>query len=247
MGRPRPKRKLVSKKAMWGVAGTALFLVGVAFVPMTTRRGVNFVVKTETIPLYAKVSGFLYRDWRYRSIVADIVTAGMDPQEKALAIFRWTRANIRPFVQGKDGPVYDDHVLDIIIRGVALRDQMNDVFITLLAYAGLEANSHQVVLGPGQRLRLSAVRWDGQWHLFDPYYGNLFMATPNRVATVQELQDHSELIAEAPHRPAIGGKPYEAFFANLGERDWSNGFTRGPSQMPGARLRQMLAKWVSRQ
>ena len=44
--------------------------------PVTTHQGIDGVVEVKKIPLYAKVCGFLYRDYQYRAL-ADSLTAGI--------------------------------------------------------------------------------------------------------------------------------------------------------------------------
>src|SRR3989338_4799917 len=83
--------------------------------PVTYRMGIDGNLYVKKIPLYAKASGFLYRDWMYKDIVKEIVRDAGTDEEKVMAIFRWTVENVKRGIP-PGMKVFDDHPLNIIIR-----------------------------------------------------------------------------------------------------------------------------------
>jgi len=159
--------------------------VGISASVVTTRQGVNFKVSTREIPLYIKVSDFFHRHYQYRMLAREITQGlGSDP-ERALAVFEWTRRNIRRTPEG--WPVADDHVLNIIIRGYGLNDQMADVFTTLSTYVGVPAFWRVQWFSTGQKSILSFARVEGRWVVFDVENGLAFRNKQGALASVQEI------------------------------------------------------------
>ena len=112
-------------------------MVALLWWPATTRQGIDFRQRTILQPLYLKAMDFISRDGHYRLLAREIVQGAATDEARALQIYAWTRDHIRPVPPGL--PVVDDHIWHIIIRGYGTDDQVNDVFTTLCAYAGLSA------------------------------------------------------------------------------------------------------------
>jgi len=140
-----------------------LVAVAVANIPTTTRQGVNFVVSSHSLPLYAKALDFLDRDSNYRRLTAEVMSGATTDDAKMLAAFAWTTGNIRQTPSGF--PIIDDHTWHIIVRGYGQDDQQASVFVTLLAYAGVRA--YWIFIGTRPELVLSLVRVDGAWRAVD--------------------------------------------------------------------------------
>jgi hypothetical protein len=212
-------------------------LAGLTWWPVTIRQGVDFKVTIQRIPLYAKISGFFYRDWYYRKLVVEIVDPDMSEKAKTIAIYEWVRVNLRPHQRPQDGPVYDDHVLNVILRGTGVADQFADVFTTLLSYAGIRAGWHRVTsYKSGGQLIITTVYLDGHWRVFDPYYGNVFRNGEGRLATFEELVNDPTLAKLIPNQPIHHGVPYAHYLEELGKIDPTMGFSRGERQKPFMRL-----------
>jgi len=109
--------------------------VGISTSTVTTRQGKDFQVSTREIPVYVKVLDFLHRHYKYEALAKQITRGLSTDQERVLTAFDWTSRNIRQTPEG--WPVVDDHILNIIILGQGLDDQMADVFTTLSTYAGV--------------------------------------------------------------------------------------------------------------
>jgi len=129
------KRKILSGFILILVV---ISIVAVANIEVSTRQGINYVVKTKKIPLFYKVLGYIYRHLAYKQIVREIIKDARSDEEKVLRIFNWTSQQIRRNIP-EDYPIVDDHVLNIIIRGYGTTDQSQDVFVTLCNYAGVAA------------------------------------------------------------------------------------------------------------
>lgn len=197
----RPRRRILWMSLVAALALAGLW--GMASSPATTRQGVDFQVSAKPIPLYVKAVDFLHRHSHYR-LLAEEITGGLpSDRERVLAVFEWTRQHIRDTPKG--WPVVDDHVLDIIIRGHGLDDQMADVFTTLATYAGVPA-----FWWPGSVV-LSFARVDGRWRMFDVANGVVFTDAQGRLADVHELLAQPSLIDAAAGGLTAGGQLYAEY------------------------------------
>jgi len=161
---------------------------------------VNFQVFSRRVPLHVKAIAFLHRHYEYRLLAQEITRGLRSDHERVLALFRWTRQRIRP--TPKDWPVIDDHVLDIIIRGHGLPDQMADVFTTLATYARLPA-----FWTPGL-VSVSFVRVDGRWAMFDVANGLVFADAQGRLIDVGTLLADRSLVDGIAGSLTPGGHDY---------------------------------------
>ena len=175
---------------------------------VTTRQGVNYTVSSHAIPLSVKVLDFLQRDAHYH-LLAQRITAGVrSDEQRALAVFAWTREHLRRTPAG--WPIVDDHVWHIIIRGYGLEDQMADVFCTLATYAGVSAFwvfVRDVADRPG--LVLSFAEIDGAWRVFDVAQGVVFKDARGRLVDVETLLATPTVLQDPV------GASYTAYFERL--------------------------------
>lgn len=164
-----------------------LIVVIILNISVPTKQGVNYKVAVYRIPLYIKIIEFIDRDYRYRNLSHDIISGIKEDREKALKILEWVRSNIKSDMP-KDWPVYDDHILNIIIRGYGVSDQLNDVFTTLCMYSGLPAGWARIIApGSSKALVLSFVMIDGKWCIFDVSRGIYFIGDDGGVANLEEI------------------------------------------------------------
>lgn len=210
---------------LWGMSATA-----------TTRQGVDFQVSTKRVPLYVKALDFLHRHAQYRLLAEEIAGSARNDQERALAVFRWTREHIPQTPSG--WPVVDDHVLHIIIRGHGMEDQMADVFTTLCTYAGVPAFWQPLRPDPDGSIPLSVsfVKVDGAWRVFDVAHNVVFADAQGRLVDVETLiRDPALTDAIAgPVRPA--GLPYSRYL-QAAQPFAAPDILRARLQMPWPRLR----------
>jgi hypothetical protein len=199
-------------------------LWGLATVKATTRQGVNFQVSTRQVPLSVKAIDFLHRHAHYRLLAEEITRGLRADQERVLAVFEWTRQHIRHTPTG--WPVVDDHVLDIIIRGHGLDDQMADVFTTLTAYAGVPAFWQQGLVV------LSFVQVDGRWAMFDVGNGLVFADAQGRLIEAEALLADRSLVDRVAGSLAPGGREYWWYVDRL-----------RPFQIPTVRRAQLQMPW----
>lgn len=199
-----------SRKLRWVVAG-ALGLGAIwqlATVPSLTRQGIDSTITTSTLPLYVKALDFLHRHAHYQLLASAITRGCRSDEERALAVFAWTRQAIRRTPE--DWPVIDDHILNIIIRGHGVTDQMADVFTTLATYAGLPAFWRQ------KDVALSFVQIDGRWRMFDVANGLIFTDADGRLADANDLFKDPALIQRTAGSLRIRGLPYDRCVARMG-------------------------------
>ena len=187
-------------------------LVAIAMVPVETKQGVDFSVNTYTLPLYAKTLDFVQRDSSYARLVDRIVDEDAPAQSRALAIFDWTRKNIRDTPTGF--PIVDDHVFHIIIRGYGESDQKTDVFTTLATYAGIPA-FWTLTQPPSPALILSFIWIDRRWRVFDVENGIVFRNRSGALASAEELARDPSLVELVAANRMHRGKPYSSYFAGF--------------------------------
>lgn len=210
-------------------------VVGVSLglrVSATTRQGINFAVSRHSIPLSVKALDFLHRDAHYRLLARQITEGLTSDEERVLAVFDWTRRTIQPTPEG--WPVVDDHILNIIIRGHGLGDQMTDVFCTLSTYAGVPAFWRSIRDVPnGSSNLLSFAKVEGTWRVFDVVEGAVFRDASGQLVPVEALVA-APALADRFHEVPVEFS-YAAYFERL------HPFTipeplRAEQQMLGPRL-----------
>lgn len=226
------------KRAWWVAVSVLVGMVILAWfvfiMQVSTRQGVNFRVATKHIPLYAKVLDFVHRHLRYGQLAEEITQGVTGDLERVLAVFQWTRKNIRQ--TPPDWSVVDDHILNIIIRGHGLSDQMADVFTTLATYAGIPAFWEKV--SPPkfrENLHLSFARVDGKWVVFDVANGFVFKNAHGGLASVDELRTNLSLVDLTAGDFRYRGLPYRSYFQGLGPLTPPK-MLRAEKQMPWPRL-----------
>lgn len=207
------KQKVKRKLLILGVCilGTAS-LVAVLNIEVSSRQGINYVVRTVKMPLYIKIMEFLDRDYHYKKITNEIVKDCYTVQEKVLALFEWTHENIKEVPE--DFPIVDDHVWHIIIRGYGARDQLSDVFTTLCNYANIDAFFSPIYTKDRADLMpLSFVKINNHWRAFVPHNGVYFKNKAGELASVAEIKTGAVWFIES-----LGQRldvDYEAYLNNL--------------------------------
>lgn len=194
------------------VKGLALAALGAGLVwgvslPMSTHQGVNFRVSTQQIPFYVKALDFLHRHYQYEGLARDITWGLTSDLERVQAVFQWTRTHIQPTPPG--WTVVDDHILNIIIRGHGLSDQMADVFATLSTYAGVPAFWRDIRSPDlSSVLILSFAKINGQWAVLDVARGIIFTDAQGRWVGVDQLLQDPALLREVMKEEVQDGIPY---------------------------------------
>ncbi len=219
------KHKLIIFSLIFAVCLTALNM------PVPTRQGVNYSVRVYKIPLYIKIMEFIDRDYRYRRLSLEITSGKRSEKEKVMAVLGWVRSSIKTDFPG-GWPIYDDHILNIIIRGYGASDQIADVFTTLCAYSGLPAGWARII-SPDQKrsLVLSLVKFDGRWRVFDVFRDMWFINDEGDVASTDDILAHRYKKALT----AGSDFDYEEYFKNM--EQYINGITLRPKkQMPLQRI-----------
>jgi len=207
--------KLKTKISISVISVLLIFAGIVMNLEVSIRQGSGGHYRTIKMPLYVKWTEFLARHYEYARIAKEVTSPYKTDEEKALAIFKWTRANIKDVP--KNMPLTDDHILNIIIRGYGVPEQFQDVFTTLCTYSNIPAfwrriydNEHKVKYG------LSFVRLNGKWRVFDAYYGIYFRTNGGDIASVDDIVKDSSLIkGKGIDTISIMGVPYDEFYHNL--------------------------------
>jgi hypothetical protein len=221
------------------VAIVVVALIGLANAPLTTLRGVNFVVSPHRLPAYVKAVDFVDRHVNYGRLADQITAAADSDAAKLQAVFEWTRANVRDTPNGF--PIVDDHPWNIVVRGYGEPDQKSDVFTVLLSYAGVRA--YWIAIGPGPELMLSLALVDGRWRPVDVENGVVFKNGGN-LATVEDLAADRQL-ASRQGPASYEGVRYGTYFERF-RPPIAPDITRAEEQMPSARAWFEMRRLVGR-
>ncbi|MBY0493475.1 MAG: hypothetical protein K2Y23_04620 [Cyanobacteria bacterium] len=232
-----PSREPVSRpylRRLVILAGVTMItaVVAVACWPATRSVGVNHVVSTQRLPLWAKATDFIDRDANLASAARSILGGANTEAAKAAAALAWTRANIRAVPGGF--PVIDDHVWHIMVRGYGTDDQRADVFTTLLAYDGMPA--YWMLIGePPSSATISYARVDGLWRVFDVSNGIVFKNAGGELATPDEISGNHDLVRASATGVIADVDAYVAAFDDY-TAPLAPEVLRADLQMPGRRL-----------
>jgi hypothetical protein len=215
-------------------------LITIARLPVKTRQGVDFTVSARTLPLYAKVLEFVLRDASYTRLASEITGEQEAAEDRVLAIFAWTCANIRGVPTGF--PVVDDHVLNIIIRGYGVADQKADVFTTLTMYAGVPA-FYGYTGGDPTYLVLSFVWLGRAWRVFDVERGIVFRDRRGALASAADLVADPSLVALNAADRVIALAQYDGYFKGF-RPPVAPEILRPELQMPWPRVTHKVMRMV---
>lgn len=198
----------------WVVEGTLVICAGALLaMPVSTRQGIDYAITVQRLPLYVKAFRFMDRDREYRRLTGEALQGAVSDGERVLALYRWTRAHVRPTPEGF--PIVDDHILHIIIRGYGQPDQAADVFTMLSTYAGLPAFWRRVRLQPKDPgVVLSFVRLADGWTVFDVAQGLAFVDQRGRPMPLEALLGQPTLITTV----AAGRSPNVSSYRSYLER-----------------------------
>ena len=213
-------------------------------VEVTTKQGINGVVRTKKIPLYYKALAFMYRHFAYKQLVNEIIEDKQIDQDKVLAIFNWTHQNIKTNIP-EGWPIVDDHILNIIIRGYGVHDQLADVFTALCVYAGIPATIY-IISPPGVRnkLAVAAVYLDGAWRIFDPFHDKYFRNKKGEIASIQDIISNPSLVDREQNSFIYKGNQYFRYFEKLPAFSEPE-ILRAQQQMPLQRIAYEIKKALS--
>ena len=200
--------------AQWRVPALVLIValtvaIGIANLPVQTKQGVDFVTSSSTLPLYVKALDFVQRDASYRRLAHRIAGDGTSPEARAVALFDWTRKNIRDTPKGF--PIVDDHVWHTIVRGYGEDDQKADVFTTLATYAGVPS-FYALTQDSSGELPLSFAWIDGKWVVCDVANGVMFRNSRGALASASEVADNPGIVVEVSAGRVYRDRPYASYF-----------------------------------
>ena len=231
-------RRAASFGLVMGAIGLALLLM----VPVSTKQGINYEVRVHRIPLWVKLIEFLDRDYHYRAIIHDVAPPTHCQEERAMALFQWTRTQVRSEIP-EGLPVIDDHIYSIIVRGYGTHDQLATVFVTLCAYAGIPAAGYHLI-GPDSHpaFIVAIAEIAGRWVVFDTWYGIVARNHRGELASLDDLVREPALLDEAAAGRLINGQPYRAYFRVL-PKPAALDVERSHRQMPFHRVRYQWQRW----
>lgn len=214
---------------------TLLIFSALIFVRVPTKQGVNYKISSYKMPLYIKIIEFLDRDYQYRRIVKEIITGKFSGQDKVVAIFNWCVVHIKH--RPEELPLFDDHPLNIIIRGYGEGDQFEDIFTILCTYAGFEAFYKEFKDPAKGAYLLSFVKIDSKWHPFS-VSNNVYATMDGRLASNDDILNNPSLISQFSSRiPSIETK---FFLRELENTTFKATSIRVRGQSPAGRLRCYL-------
>lgn len=222
-----------------------ILCIAIANIPVTTRQGIDYEVRVFKIPLYIKAIEFIDRDYHYKKLVGDIIKGKAGDKARILTIFDWVGANIATDIPA-GWPVYDDHVLNIIIRRYGTSDQVSDVFATLATYAGYPSIVRKITVPDSAgKFCVTLVDLNGRTLVFDPYFKNYFLDDKSEIATPEYIkQNYPRLVPVNPEVEKIQykGVRYMDYFRYLASTQPDFNRAKAYRQMPGMRFIYELRK-----
>jgi len=188
--RPRQHREtIVGAAAAYGLSTSADH-------PLTNRRLVLRNVDTRTaiaprlatagMPDLSSVPGML----------AGILKPEMTEEQKALAIWQFLVDWRYHDIPAEGGDELHDPVKFLGVYGYGFCDDSAACFAGLCHAAGLRAR----VWGLSGHV-VGEAFYDGGWHMFDPDHAAVYRRADGRIAGVEELAAHPELITRQPRDP----------------------------------------------
>jgi len=235
--KPASRRRPLAGPWVWW-AGLLAALIGFGHWPVTTRVGIDYQWSERRIPLYEKAVNFLSRDLQTRRLVRELTAGASGEEEKLLQMFSWVTAAIRPVPEGF--PVVDDHIFHIMVRGYGAEDQRTEVFATLAGYAGFRASVARLQAPSGASegfVFVALVQGRANTYVFDINNRIVFKDEHGRLADVEQLLRHPQLVIDAAQGLAIRGTPYQHYLRGL---DRAKVFSRTPAQQLWPRMKQEL-------
>jgi hypothetical protein len=233
----------MNKKAISILILALAGIIMILHIPLTTRQGINYEVRSIKIPLYLKVLDFYDRDFNYRQLARRIIQGRRSDTDKIMALFEWTTRNIA--LQPKELPVVDDHVWHIIVRGYGTGDQFSDVFATLCNYAGYKAMFLRLGNPAGNsKISVALLKLKGKWRIFDPRTGCYFVNKAREFATREDILKGEWQVRLLPGPKKADIPDYGAYFTQLSQADLeeTQRFSRPNLQSPFNRLAYALKK-----
>lgn len=178
-----------------------LFLF-LAFAPIcTTRIAIGPAVKSFGIPLIAKISAFLEREYTFRFLVKDIIRGKIDAEDKILEVYNWVRKNIKDMP--RDWNNRDDHELNIIVRGYATDTDKVRIFCILTTFAGYPGQEYQANLMYNNAFvagRAAGVRLGNRWLYLD-LINDVYFRLDGHIASIDEIKNSPEKLV--PNRDIL--------------------------------------------
>jgi hypothetical protein len=238
---------MIGRNKAWklGTVICCFIVFGIFFnIETITRQGINYQVRELKIPLYLKTLNFFDRHYNYKWLVRRILHNQKDESKKAKLIFQWTAAHIKK--QPSELDIVDDHVWNIIVRGYGEDDQAADVCATLSNYAGLKGFLLRLKVSSGSapnRIRISAIYFDGAWHLSDPYRHTTFENKKGKWATINEIVSGDwEAKSYKDSDDIKNSINYQNYFQDLDKIDFNSSYggSRSSIQDPVSRLLNFL-------
>jgi len=209
-------------------------VVAAAAWPTTTRYGVDYQWSSRRITLFEKAVHFVSRDLQLRRMAAEI--AGDQPMDEdgLVRLYDWVRSHVATTPPGFH--VYDDHVLNILIRGYGARDQQAEALAALASYRGLPSRAIRLRAGEtGESAVLTVISTGAKRVAFDVHYGVVFRRRDGSLADVDDLLRDQSLVAAAAPGLTIAGVPYERYIAGIAAPDLT--FDRMELQKPWPRFK----------
>jgi hypothetical protein len=201
------------------IASLLLGGLGLGPVPVIVKQGIDFHVTAHPLPLYLKALDFVDRDLHYTQLAQEITRGLRTDRERVMAVLTWTRRHIRR--TPAQWPIFDDHILHIIIRGHGLDDQMADVFTTLSTYAGVPA-FWQFLSDPPlkKRLILSFAKVGGTWAIIDVWNGGALTNAQGQWLTVEEVVANPQAVVLSGGDPPPVDVSYARYLVHVQGRQF---------------------------
>lgn len=212
---------------------TLIALISIIFilnVSVSTKQGVNYQVHQIRLPLYLKILDFVDRHYNYKNLVANILGDTKDENDKTIKIFNWITSHVQK--NPKKLPIIDDHPLNILIRGYAVRDQFEDIFTILCTYARMQAFTKMFNSSSGEVYFISFVKIKRRWCPLSAF-ANVYPVKNGIIASVDDILLDSKLLS--PFESSLPNFERDSFLKEIRSMDFRIWSSRVKGQSPVGR------------
>ena len=136
------------------------------------------------------------------TIVSDVTAGLTDPQDRAIAFFRFFRRTMFPYSNRNELPYPENdqqHMFDFVrmanVYGYALCTQTSMMYASLVKSSGMFEDARMVGV-PGHGT--AEVKWNGRWHFMDPIIGAwVFRRDRREIAGIEDIVRDTTLLTKA--------------------------------------------------
>lgn len=170
----------------------------------------SFLMGISALILSPELRYFLYKEISYQYIADRLTKDAKTEEEKVLKIFDYIHENLNAM----GGEVIDKDTWNDLFRGIAWCDQQSWALATLLSKENI---SGRIVMLRNKEMvsthTIAEVFLKDRWIALDPLYGLVFRKDNGSLATLEEISQNPEIIAQNPKVLLLSQEKREEFLS----------------------------------